>query len=323
VAANPYPYLSSLGVYDTAKFNDTTNTSPKYVFLRNAAKYGVATPEQRAALVAALKADPSGYFANATLNNDILSIGANPAASFNGVTAVDVIRDFGGANGVAWQPVGTGTSSGSTTTGSTTGSTTTDGTGGTSTSSDYAAQLQEAINSILTSVFSTSYASGGTTSTGGTALPTGFQELYDSVLANPTSMDAETTAKMKEAQKESLLGTRASIQDEAAQNAASRGMYNSGWVDQQNLAANDAFTSDLTKAYRDIDIDAAKTNFENKLSTLNAAAPIYEFSQTLPLNWYTALQNALLGNYNYGLDAAKLQEQMQEYMGNWLNSSTE
>lgn len=97
-----FPYASSLGAYDPGKFANPT--SPKYIFLNLAAQHGVSTPEQQQALLNALHAHPSGYFANATLNGDILGGLTDPA--FNGISSFDVVRDYGGANGISWQPQG-------------------------------------------------------------------------------------------------------------------------------------------------------------------------------------------------------------------------
>lgn len=103
-ATPQFPYLSSLGVYDPGKFANPT--SPKYVFLNLAAQYGVATQQQRDALLAALRTHPSGFFQNAYWDNDRLMIGGALNPAFDGINGFDVIRDFGGANGIVWQPLG-------------------------------------------------------------------------------------------------------------------------------------------------------------------------------------------------------------------------
>lgn len=97
----PKTYANMPG-WEETKLNDASHVTPKYVFGRYVQQYDVKTPEGRTQLLAALKADPSGFFKNATLNNDILDVGAGADPSFGGDRQFDVFSDFGGKTQPWW-----------------------------------------------------------------------------------------------------------------------------------------------------------------------------------------------------------------------------
>jgi len=84
---------------------DSAHQSPKYTFARLAQNYDVKDPAQREQLLAALKADPSGYFKDASwggANKDRLVVGGQLDPKFGGINTFDVIRNAAGG-GDAWQ----------------------------------------------------------------------------------------------------------------------------------------------------------------------------------------------------------------------------
>ena len=88
--------------WNETKLNDPNKIDPKYVFGRLVQQFDTKTPEGRAQLLAALRADPSGFFKNATLNGDILDVGANADPSFGGDRQFDVFSNYNGANQAPW-----------------------------------------------------------------------------------------------------------------------------------------------------------------------------------------------------------------------------
>jgi len=115
----PNAYAGQLEGFDSGKLGDLTHTSPKYVFARIAQQYNVADPAQRQAMLAALRADPSGYFRNATLSGskgDVLEIGGTLDPRFGGVSRFDIIRAAGeGGKGWQWGGIPSGTTTTATT----------------------------------------------------------------------------------------------------------------------------------------------------------------------------------------------------------------
>jgi hypothetical protein len=111
-AGTPKPptYRDQLIGFDAGKFDDPAHNTPKYVFARIAAQFDVKDPAQRQQMLAALKADPSGYFKNATLSGskgDQLVINGALDPKFEGINAFDIIFAAGeGGKGWTWQPLG-------------------------------------------------------------------------------------------------------------------------------------------------------------------------------------------------------------------------
>lgn len=101
------PARGILEGFDAGKLADPTHTSPKYVFARIAQQFDQRDPAQRAAMLEALKADPSGYFRNATLTGDILDTGSDDP-KFEGITRFDVVRDVDNGGAWQWAPAGGG-----------------------------------------------------------------------------------------------------------------------------------------------------------------------------------------------------------------------
>jgi hypothetical protein len=152
-------------------------------------------------------------------------------------------------------------------------------------------------------------------------------------------MSDSVIAALKEKQKETLIAQREQALAQLGQSAASRGMGDSAWVGAQQANLSDAFGGDVTNAYRTIDTNAVTQNRQDLLNALgavqsalgtqnqaNSVANTYnlgqqtlaekagEFSQEMPLNWFSALSNALLGNYNYGLGLSQLEQNSQNNM---------
>lgn len=100
-------YASSLRGFDAGKLSDLGHQTPKYVFARIASNFNTTDPEQRRLMLEMLRADPSGYFKNATIVGDKLSIGGTLDPAFDGINQFDV---FGGSKigewSPTWQPTG-------------------------------------------------------------------------------------------------------------------------------------------------------------------------------------------------------------------------
>jgi len=79
--------------YDPAKWNDPLHQTPKYVVGRILSGYNLNDPQQlQAAMNDIIKAYPGSTWGG----RDVITI--------PGIGPVDVIRDFGGESGIAWQP---------------------------------------------------------------------------------------------------------------------------------------------------------------------------------------------------------------------------
>lgn len=79
--------------YDPAKWNDPAHQTPKYVVGRILSGYNLNDPTQlQAAMNDIIKAYPGSTWGG----RDVITI--------PGIGPVDVIRDFGGESGIAWQP---------------------------------------------------------------------------------------------------------------------------------------------------------------------------------------------------------------------------
>lgn len=95
--------------FDAGKLANAEHQTPKYVFARAAQGLGL---DDRDELMRRLKADPNGYFKNATWSGskgDILDIGEGAAPIFEGNTKFDVVRGAGvGGQGWHWEVPGGG-----------------------------------------------------------------------------------------------------------------------------------------------------------------------------------------------------------------------
>lgn len=90
--------------FDSQKFG---KNDPKYVFQRIASGISNTDPERSAKLLAALKADPSGFFANATLAGDKLHTNSQDPI-YNGITDFDIQKDEENGGAFHWEPTGEG-----------------------------------------------------------------------------------------------------------------------------------------------------------------------------------------------------------------------
>jgi len=98
-------FRDQLQGFSATKLDDPNHNTPKYVFAKLAQNFDVKDPAQRQQLLEALKADPSGYFKDASLtgtNGDKLVIGGIPHKDFGGISTFDVIKNAAGG-GEGWQ----------------------------------------------------------------------------------------------------------------------------------------------------------------------------------------------------------------------------
>lgn len=101
-AAPRQPFASE--GFDAAKHG---KDDPKYVFQAIAEKYDMNDPAQKMAALQELRAHPSGFFTNADLQGDILTVNSqNPI--YNGIGQFDIQRDTENGGPLTWQPVGQG-----------------------------------------------------------------------------------------------------------------------------------------------------------------------------------------------------------------------
>jgi len=94
-------YAGKSTSWDAGKLADLTHRTPKYNFARIASNFDTTDPSQREQMLAMLRADPSGYFKNATLSGDKLVIGGTLDPAFEGISTFDV---FGGSGAGLWSP---------------------------------------------------------------------------------------------------------------------------------------------------------------------------------------------------------------------------
>lgn len=120
------------------------------------------------------------------------------------------------------------------------------------------------------------------------------------LLSRIMGQSAPNTAGMKESQKELLNQLRADQNSAIDQNAAARGV-SGGNPAALHANVDDAFASDLTKSYRDIDTQAQQQEFENLLNSLSAAQ-----------NVATTQSGLAQSNYQTGLQGQTAQEALKQ-----------
>jgi hypothetical protein len=96
----------------------------------------------------------------------------------------------------------------------------------------------------------------------------GQDALIQQMLANPESMGANTVNQMKAGQSEAMARMLQDAQARMGQSAVGRGALGGLAAGARRL--NESALSDLLGAHRDIDIEAAKTNFNDRLNTMGA-----------------------------------------------------
>jgi hypothetical protein len=307
VPAQTASVSSPLEGFDAGKLADPTHTSPKYVFARIAQQYNIKDPSQREAMLQALRADPSGYFANATLNGDILDVGANPNSAFDGYTQFDVFRDFDNAQGpqaAVWQPLGAG------------GSTQTQG--GYAPPAGYIDNIQD---TVKVDANGNPIPNGTTGITSGTTLNSGLNDLVRSQLEkwlaydpNTVSIDDPALANTAEAYRRGQERTVADRRAASAERLAAQGLGSSGALDasvergiQDAGNASSEYNANLVLSERDKQV----AQLQNYLS--QAAGILSRDQETLLRQKLMELQNQQyydnLG-YQIGATDASLNNQL-------------
>lgn len=98
--------------------------------------------------------------------------------------------------------------------------------------------------------------------------------LVNSILQNPETLNPNVLAQMKGAQKDEALAMQRQLQQGYDQNNAARGTLGGGFAQaQQGQLANNAVNSILT-GNRNLDVQAAQTNRADQLNALNASEQI-------------------------------------------------
>jgi len=273
---------------------DSGHDSPKYQIGHTLAQFDPTlglTPE----VIDALNALGFGNFE--MIDEDEFSI-ANPVDELGaGIYGGDLIEDFASGNGRwAWNPffegdattsgsaTGTGTGiTGTGTTGAGTGAGAGAGSGATTASTD---TYQNAMTDLAQLI---------------------AQQLYDTT-------DTVNPAMLKEKQKETLLDLMDQRRDWIDTDAAQRGV-GGAWPGAAKDATFANFASDLTGAYRDIDMAAAQQEFENLLGAgqfaggLGTQLAMIQLQDKLgqlgiELDWARLAENARQFGLSYALQSA-------------------
>jgi hypothetical protein len=287
-AAPTYAYKNRMGVLDWNKFNDPNHNSPKYIYLRAAAKTGWDTPAQREALLQELRNDKSGYFKNATLDGDKLFINSTDPV-FGGAAGFDVSRGFSGDNGEAlststasWEPFD---ANGKRIRNATKGGTTGGGTG----ASGYAS--------------GSGYGSGSG-STGNAAL----DALLSEVLTNPESLTPQVVAMLKAQSKDELAGMATQQDEDLKAFGFASGIEDSPWLASERATAARERDNQLVESNRNIDLAAANTNQADRRSALQLGLNSQQFLDDLGYRYANLDQQAEQFGYNYGLNLEQLRQ---------------
>lgn len=267
---------------------------PKYIFQRIAQTYNWNDPAQREAALQALRADPSGYFANATLNGDILDVGSNDPV-YNGIHQFDIQRDTENGGPLQWNPVGQGGGAGvaSGILGVSAPGAAGVGLGGTPGAVPGAAPAPgpAAMPSFLTD--GPDYQPGeigmddipdvdpnAILGQMGTYQPEHYQvgdledgpvagdeeSLMRSILGNPESLDPTTIARMKVGSREQAAQLGQQDDAEAVALGYEGGFADSPWLASQRLARRGQTNEQIQKGDREVDIEAARTNAGDRRS---------------------------------------------------------
>ena len=188
------------------------------------------------------------------------------------------------------------------------------------------------------------------------ALANSYNTALMKALKNPTSLSPEVVEAMKAKQREETLSYLEQMQQQMAQNAARRGTLPGGVTAANERRLNDTAASQMTLGNREIDINAAKTNFDDNLQTINTVGQgmgqqhsqglagyqaqlqaalanaglkldqdrlnqsNWQFNQGYGLNYLQLLNDMIMGRANYGINLAGLQQNAQNGMFNWMGS---
>lgn len=123
-------------------------------------------------------------------------------------------------------------------------------------------------------------------------------QLLQSMLQNPHTLNADN---LKEASKETTLSTSDQLRQQILQDSARRGLggLNSGMTDSALGDARNATLSDLSKGYRDIDIQKAGQDRTDEMNVLNQ----YLNGQNQEFGQYAAQQGINQGANNQNFQA--------------------
>jgi hypothetical protein len=217
-----------------------------------------------------------------------------------GIGLVDVIEDAGGKNGKAWQPPGSATGG--------------PGAGPivptTPPPAAYLVNPYTGSNALPT--YSPYQFSDPTAFTNAVQTPT--QDLIMQLLESEGSMNPAVVAQMKEGQKESALSMADQLKQSTMQNASTRGVSRGGNTGAM-LGDIDAETvGRISKGYRDTDIAAAQTNWQDKLGALAASG---QFTNQIMSQWLADNQ------MQFGVEQARAGEQGKQFQSEQAKAADE
>lgn len=128
------------------------------------------------------------------------------------------------------------------------------------------------------------------------------QSLLAQLLQNPESLNPEVVAQMKEAQKDTNVSLADQLRQQTGNQFAARGLSGGGGQLGALNQIGEASMSDLLKSYRDIDIEAARTNTADRRAALDTA------NQSL-----TGATNRATSNYASRLAGQGAQEDANQF----------
>lgn len=273
-------YAGQLSGFDATKLGNADHNTPKYVFARIAQNYDVSDPAQRQAMLEALRADPSGYFANATLGGskgDKLIIGGALDPKFEGIGSFDVVQAAGeGGRNWQWLPEGQGGSAGAGAVGGGTGfgvpsyaSLGSYGGGAamqpiTSTYApnqvDYSDLPNFTFESLLKQLQQTS------------PMEDKADRFVSDYLDNPFSLDDRTIEMLKARSKDELAAQQARDEDDMTSFGFQSGIAGSPWLKAQQAASRVARDNAVVASNRNVDLTAAQTRGAEKQAAASLGA---------------------------------------------------
>jgi hypothetical protein len=273
--------------FDPSKYG---KNDPKYVFQRIASQYDTRDPAQREAMLQALRADPSGFFANATLNGDILTHGSNDPI-YNGIAAFDIQRDTENGGPWQWAPVGGGQGAqpgampgalpptgidaglpagqpgqhtavappGAAPDWSPTAPTYTPGD---ITFDDIPTYTQAGLAEQMGGYTPTPYTAG---EMGVNAQTEADQEaLIQALLQHPESLDATAVERLKVGNREEQADLERADMDELTALGAEYGIDTAPWMASQRIARRGQTSEGVARGNRAVDMEAAETNMADR-----------------------------------------------------------
>lgn len=144
-------------------------------------------------------------------------------------------------------------------------------------------------------------------------------QLIQQLLASGGSMGPAQVAQMRAGQQDTITSASDAAKQNILASAAMRGTSPGGSTGAQLAGVDMSTQGNLSKAYRDIDTNAAQTNFANQMSSIGAASGFQSqlLDQYLKQNTQNLqTQQAQAGENQFGYGANR--QGQQDTLNNWL-----